>query len=85
LVLSALKLKKGVFNKQSSEKTSQTKEQVKKTVGVKDEKKFKDKAEGILKEGSIDGEENFHLERPGGAKLGLRNQVYLELHHNINN
>jgi len=34
---------------------------------------FKDKAEGILKEGGIDGEGNFHLERPGG----LSQNVYL--------
>lgn len=37
------------------------------TAGVKDEKIFKDKAEGILLEGGIEGEGAFHLERPGGA------------------
>ncbi|MBI1862760.1 hypothetical protein HYS00_01430 [Candidatus Microgenomates bacterium] len=37
-----------------------------KSAGVKDDKKFPDKAEGTLKEGGIDGEGNFHLERPGG-------------------
>ncbi len=34
---------------------------------------FKDKAEGILKEGGIEGEGTFHLERPGG----LSQNVYL--------
>ena len=35
--------------------------------GVKDKKTFKDSAEGIMKEGGIEGEGNFHLERPGGV------------------
>ena len=35
-------------------------------VGSKDEKTFKDSAEGTLKEGGIDGEGAYHLERPGG-------------------
>lgn len=35
--------------------------------GVVDKKTFKDSAEGILKEGGIEGEGNFHLERPGGV------------------
>jgi len=34
--------------------------------GVVDKKTFKDSAEGILREGGIEGEGNFHLERPGG-------------------
>lgn len=37
-----------------------------KSVGVVDKKTFKDSASGILREGGIDGEGNFHLERPGG-------------------
>jgi hypothetical protein len=37
-----------------------------KSAGVKDDKKFPDKAEGKLKDGGIEGEGNFHLERPGG-------------------
>lgn len=41
--------------------------------GVKDEKEFPDKVEGLLKEGGIDGEGNFHLERPGG----ISQNVYL--------
>lgn len=35
-------------------------------VGSDDTKTFKDTAEGILKEGGIDGEGQFHLVRPGG-------------------
>lgn len=35
--------------------------------GVKDKKTFKDSAEGIMKEGGLEGEGNFHLERPGGV------------------
>lgn len=37
-----------------------------KQVGVTDKKTFKDSAEGVLKEGGIEGEGSFHLERPGG-------------------
>lgn len=36
------------------------------TVGSGDAKIFKDKAEGILKSGGIDGEGAYHLVRPGG-------------------
>jgi hypothetical protein len=36
------------------------------TVGVSDEKTFRDSAEGELKKGGIDGEGSHHLERPGG-------------------
>lgn len=42
-----------------------------KTAGVKDDKKFPDTAEGTLKEGGIDGEGNFHLERPGGESQNV--------------
>lgn len=34
--------------------------------GVPDEKAFKDSAEGLLKNGGIEGEGAYHLERPGG-------------------
>jgi hypothetical protein len=34
--------------------------------GVPDEKAFKDNAEGVLKNGGIEGEGAYHLERPGG-------------------
>ena len=37
------------------------------SAGVVDKKTFKDSAEGILREGGIDGEGNFHLERTGGV------------------
>ncbi|QQG47924.1 MAG: hypothetical protein HY044_02455 [Candidatus Woesebacteria bacterium] len=40
--------------------------QTKNEVGITDEKTFKDSAEGVLKEGGIEGEGMFHLERPGG-------------------
>jgi hypothetical protein len=36
------------------------------STGIVDKKTFKDSAEGILREGGIDGEGNFHLERSGG-------------------
>jgi hypothetical protein len=37
-----------------------------KTFGSGDTKIFKDSAEGVLKEGGIDGEGQYHLVRPGG-------------------
>jgi len=37
-----------------------------KTVGSGDIKIFKDAAEGVLKEGGIEGEGQYHLVRPGG-------------------
>lgn len=42
-----------------------------KAVGVKDTKRFPDKAEGMLKEGGLDGEGSFHLERPGGESQNV--------------
>lgn len=39
--------------------------------GVKDAKKFPDKAEGTLKAGGIEGEGNFHLERKGGESQNV--------------
>lgn len=36
------------------------------SAGVVDKKTFKDSVQGILKEGGMEGEGNFHLERPGG-------------------
>ncbi len=41
------------------------------TFGSKDEKTFKDSTEGILKEGGIEGEGAFHLERPGGVSQNV--------------
>lgn len=42
-----------------------------KKVGISDKKTFKDSAEGILREGGIEGEGNFHLERPGGPSQNV--------------
>lgn len=42
-----------------------------KTAGITDKKTFKDSAEGILKEGGVDGEGNFHLARPGGESQNV--------------
>lgn len=60
-----------IFSK--TKKTTQTQENVKteKMAGIADKKTFKDKAEGILKEGGADGEGSFHLERPGGASQNV--------------
>lgn len=52
-------------NKTGTSATAAT-EATTKTAGIVDKKTFKDSAEGVLKEGGIDGEGNFHLERPGG-------------------
>ena len=53
------------LNKKSTNSGSETKNTAQ-SAGVNDQKTFKDSAEGILREGGIDGEGNFHLERPGG-------------------
>jgi len=53
---------KGEQTATSQEKTGN----VAKSQGVLDKKKFPDKAEGLLKDGGIEGEGSFHLERPGG-------------------
>lgn len=42
-----------------------------KTVGIADKKTFKDSAEGTLKEGGVDGEGSFHLQRPGGESQNV--------------
>jgi len=41
------------------------------SAGIVDKKTFKDSVEGILREGGIDGEGNFHLERPGGVSQNV--------------
>jgi hypothetical protein len=41
------------------------------TEGSDDTKTFKDTAEGVLKEGGIEGEGAFHLERPGGESQNV--------------
>lgn len=60
------KLKVGTSSSSQSEKVAQK-------AGIADKKTFKDQAEGILKAGGVDGEGNFHLERPGG----ISQNVYL--------
>lgn len=40
-------------------------------VGSKDTKSFPDDAEGMLKEGGIEGEGQYHLERPGGVSQNV--------------
>lgn len=54
-------------------KTTENKEfqTVQKRAGVVDKETFRDTAEGILKEGGIDGEGHFHLERPGGSSQNV--------------
>lgn len=42
-----------------------------KMAGIVDKKTFKDQAEGVLRNGGIDGEGTFHLERPGGVSQNV--------------
>lgn len=42
-----------------------------KTFGSGDLKIFKDSTEGVLKEGGIEGEGQYHLERPGGVSQNV--------------
>ncbi len=42
-----------------------------KSAGIKDEKRFPDKAEGKLVKGGIDGEGSYHLERRGGESQNV--------------
>lgn len=48
-----------------------TSAKVEKSVGIADPKTFPDKAEGMLKDGGIEGEGSFHLERPGGESQNV--------------
>lgn len=54
------------FNKKTTNKSSDEIKNTAQSAGVIDKKTFKDSAEGVLREGGIDGEGNFHLERSGG-------------------
>jgi len=54
------------LNKKTTNSSSGTKSSLQ-SAGVVDKKTFKDSVEGILREGGIDGEGNFHIERPGGV------------------
>jgi len=71
-ILTGYLLSKLNQNKKTSGNTA-TISNVPKTAGTLNKEIFKDKTEGLLKEGGIDGEGNFHLERPGG----LSQNVYL--------
>ena len=51
---------------QADDTTTTSSQEAKKTVGAA-KKNFKDKVEGTLREGGIDGEGNFFIERPGGV------------------
>jgi hypothetical protein len=51
--------------------TAKDEEGTTKGVGIADKKEFPDQAEGKLREGGIDGEGNFHLERPGGESQNV--------------
>lgn len=59
------------FNKAKSSVNPASGNDDKKTVGIADKKTFKDQAEGKLREGGMDGEGNFHLERPGGESQNV--------------
>lgn len=48
-----------------------TSQKAKEVVGIKDKETFKDSAEGTLREGGIDGEGQFHLEREGGESQNV--------------
>jgi hypothetical protein len=50
---------------------STNKTTVAKSAGIQDKKTFNTNAEGILKEGGIEGEGNFHLLRPGGESQNV--------------
>ena len=54
------------FNKKATNIDDKTKNTAQ-SAGIADKKTFKDSVEGILREGGIDGEGNFHIERPGGV------------------
>ena len=41
------------------------------TAGVEDTSAFPDTAEGVVREGGIDGEGEYHLERPGGESQNV--------------
>ena len=59
------------LNKKTVDNNNSTTKAPAQSVGVVDKKTFKDSAEGILREGGIDGEGNFHLERPGGVSQNV--------------
>ena len=58
------------FNNKASDTSGDTKN-IAQSAGIVDKKTFKDSVEGILREGGIDGEGNFHIERPGGVSQNV--------------
>ena len=49
-----------------------------KVVGIEDTATYKDSAEGVLEEGGINGEGQYHLTRPGGyPKMSILPQLQL--------
>lgn len=54
------------FNKKTITNSNNKVKNTTQSAGIVDKKTFKDSVEGILREGGIDGEGNFHIERPGG-------------------
>lgn len=58
-------------SKKSSSDVPTQAEKTGKSAGIKDAKRFPDSAVGILKEGGVDGEGNFHLQRPGGESQNV--------------
>lgn len=59
------------FNKKTTNNSSSVVKNTAQSAGIVDKKTFKDSADGILREGGIDGEGNFHLERPGGVSQNV--------------
>jgi len=55
------------LNKKTTNSSSDKTKNTTQSAGIVDKKTFKDSVEGILREGGIDGEGNFHIERPGGV------------------
>src|SRR3989338_3562138 len=63
--------KRGTTKDLSLTSQSSSKPKAGTVVGSNDLKTFKDTAEGVLKKGGIDGEGQFHLERPGGESQNV--------------
>jgi len=59
------------FSKKTTNNSGGSNKTTAQSAGVVDKKTFKDSVEGILREGGIDGEGNFHLERPGGVSQNV--------------
>jgi len=59
------------FNKKTTNSVDSKVKNTAQSAGIVDKKTFKDSVEGILREGGIDGEGNFHIERPGGVSQNV--------------